>query len=405
MAAFEYIALTAQGKRRQGVLEGDHVRQIRSQLREQGLIPLSVSPVQDRVTPTHQPPISHRRIKAAELALITRQLATLIHSALPVEEALRVIAQQVTQQRLKSLLLALRACVVEGQPLATGLGQFPKIFPELYRATVAAGEQSGHLDKVLQRLADYTDNRYRLQQKILLALFYPLILTTVALFVVIALLTWVVPEVVQVFAHTHQQLPFLTRALIASSVFLKQYGLLILFSLILSGIGWQRYYQRHPAYQQRWHQRVLTIPLISGLIIRLETARFAKTLSILIASSVPLLEALHLAAQVVGNLHLRQRIMTAILQVREGVSLHKALEPVGYFPPMMIHLIASGEASGQLETLLERAAEHQERELETHSALLLGLFEPLLILIMGGIVLTIVLAILLPIFALNQLIH
>lgn len=411
MAAFEYQALTAQGRPRKGVLEGDNARQIRVQLREQGLIPLSIQAVQGHATPltaTHLPQRGSfktiSRISATELALITRQLATLIHSALPVEEALQVVAKQITQPRLKSLLLAIRACVVEGHPLATGLGQFPRVFPELYRATVAAGEQSGHLDRVLERLADYTENRHKMRQKILLALFYPLILTLVAIAVVVALLIYVVPEVVQVFAHTQQQLPLLTRGLIASSQFLKHYGLLLLALALAFGFT-LRHRLQQPTYRLRWHQRLLKLPLIAGILISLETARFARTLSILSASGVPLLEALTISAQVVGNLPMRQAVTAAAIQVREGVSLHRALDQAGYFPPMTVHLIASGEASGQLETLLARAAEHQERELETKSALILGLFEPLLILVMGGMVLVIVLAILLPIFELNQLVH
>lgn len=402
MGAFEYSVLDSRGRQRKGVMEGDNARQIRQLLREQGYAPLTVEEVARREA---RGGFALRRgIGATDLALITRQLATLVRSALPLEEALQTVARQSERPRLKSMLLAVRARVMEGHSLAAGLGEFPHVFPELYRSTVAAGEQSGHLDVVLERLADYTENRQQMRQKIMLALFYPAILTLVALGVTIALLTYVVPEVVQVFANIGQQLPWLTRALIAVSDFLRGYGLWLLAALVLLFVL-GGYLLRSPEIRHRFHALLLRLPLLARLVRGLNAARFARTFSILAASGVPVLEGLRISAEVLSSLPMRAAVEGAAERVREGASISSALEASGHFPPMMLHLIASGEASGKLESMLERAAANQERELETLIAALMGLFEPLLILTMGAMVLVIVLAILLPIFELNQLVQ
>jgi general secretion pathway protein F len=401
MAAFEYTALDAKGRTRKGVLEGDTARQIRQQLREQGLSPLTIDEV---MKASQQQRRSHTRVGAADLALFTRQLATLVKSGLALEEALRAISEQTEKARLKSLLLAVRARVLEGHSLAEGLALFPKVFPELYRATVAAGEQSGHLDIVLERLADYTETRQHIRQKTLLALFYPALLTTVALLVVVGLLAYVVPQVVQVFLTTRQELPLLTRLLIGVSDFLKDWGGILLL-LLVAGIMGFSYLLRYESFLKRFHHLLLHLPLIARLERGANVSRFTRTLSILMASSVPLLDALRITAEVVSNRLIREAILLASDRVREGSSLHDALAASGLFPPMTVYLIASGESSGRLDEMLERAATTQERELESLIAIFLGLFEPLLILLMGGVVLTIVLAILMPIFELNQLVQ
>lgn len=407
MSAFEFLALDATGRNRKGVLEGDTPRQVRQQLREKGWTPLSVEEVRQRESRSAGGgglQFSFRRgVSATELALMTRQLATLVHSGLPIEETLRAVSQQTEKQRLKSMLLAVRSRVMEGHSLAAALSDFPNIFPDLYRATVAAGEQSGYLDVVLERLADYTESRQQMRQKIMLALIYPVLLTGVAILVVTALLAYVVPQVVQVFENIGQELPVLTRGLIALSDFIRAYGLTLLLVLVLSSIGFALL-MRRPAARYRFHQFLLALPLVSRLIRGLNAARFSRTFSILTASSVPVLEGLRISAQVLSNLPMRAAVEEAATKVREGASLHAALERSRYFPPMTIHLIASGETSGNLELMLERAAVSQEREMETLMAALVGLFEPFLILAMGGIVLVIVIAILLPIFDLNQLV-
>ncbi len=417
MGAFEYAALDARGRERKGVLEGDSPRQIRQRLRADGLMPLAVEALEQPLEPasgkasaaasgSRRPArraLFGRGLTPAELALVTRQLATLIRAALPVEEALATSARQADKARIKKLLLGVRARVVEGHSLADGLEAFPGVFPDLYRATVAAGEQSGHLAVVLERLADYTEARQQLSQKTQLAMLYPALLTVIASLVVIGLLTYVVPQVVQVFDNIGQQLPWITRALIATSGFLQaQFAWLVLgVAGVAIGFVWLL---RREAFRRCWHALLLRLPLLGRLIRGMNAARLARTLSILAASGVPVLEALRIAGQVLGNLPLREAVAQAAERVREGSSLSAALDRAGHFPPMMVHLIASGEASGTLESMLARAADHQERELEGRLALLMGLMEPALILIMGGVVLVIVLAILLPIFDLNQLV-
>ncbi|HEX9803449.1 MAG TPA: type II secretion system inner membrane protein GspF [Gammaproteobacteria bacterium] len=388
MGAFEYSALDARGKEHKGVLEGDTPRQVRQQLRERGMTPLAVEEVAQRESRAQGGLQLRRGISATELALLTRQMATLVRAALPLEEALQTVARQSERPRLTSMLLAVRAKVMEGHTLADALGDFPHVFPELYRTTVAAGEMSGHLEIVLERLADYTEKRQQMRQKIMLALFYPTILTAIAILVTIALLTYVVPEVVKVFDNIGQELPLLTRGLIALSGFLRDFGLWLLLLLGLA-VTLAGYLLRNPAVRFRWHRRQMRLPLVGRLVRGLNAARFSRTFSILSASGVPVLDALRISAEVMTNLPMREAVQQASHRVREGSNIARALEHSRYFPPMTLHLIASGESSGKLETVI---------------AAVMGMFEPLLILVMGAVVLLIVLAILLPIFNLNQLV-
>lgn len=405
MGAFEYSALDASGRVRKGVLEGDSARNIRQQLRERGLIPMELADVSEREARRVGKAISWRRgLSAVDLALVTRQISTLLRSGMPLEEALRAVAEQTEKRRVRSMLLAVRSHVMEGHTLSDGLAAFPHVFPELYRSTVAAGEQAGHLEVVLERLAEYTENRQLMRQKISLALVYPLLLTVVAVLVVMGLLAYVVPQVVQVFEHIGQELPGLTRALIATSDFLQGNGIGLVVALVVSGIA-LAITLRQPRRRRLYHRLLLGTPVIGRLLRSANAARFARTLSILTASGVPVLEALRISGQVVGNLAMREVVAEAASRVREGESIHRALRRGGHFPPMTVHLIASGEASGQLEQMLQRAAENQEQEVQGLVSTLLGLFEPLMILTMGGVVLVIVLAILLPIFEMNQLVQ
>ena len=405
MGAFEYKALDKSGREKKGVIEGDAPRQVRQQLREQGWVPLDVKEVVQReASKRDRPAFMQRGVSATDLALITRQIATLVRAGLPLEECLRAVSQQSPNQRLQSMLLAVRSRVMEGHTLAAGLSDFRNVFPDLYRTTVEAGEQSGHLDRVLERLADYTESRQQMRQKIQLAVFYPAMLTVVAVLVVGGLMTYVVPQVVQVFENIGQNLPGLTVGLIATSDFLRAWGLLLITLVVLGVVGFS-YLLRSEAFRRRFHQFLLKLPLIGRIVGGLNTGRFARTLSILTASGVPVLEALRISAQVMSNVPMREAVVEATARIREGAGIASALEKSGYFPPMTVHLIASGEASGKLEEMLERAAINQEREIETLIATLLGLFEPMLILVMGAVVLIIVLAILLPIFDLNQLVQ
>lgn len=406
MPAFSWTALDATGRTRKGVTEGDSARLVRQVLREQGLTPLSVEQTAEQVRAAG----GHSRLarwraglSSGELALITRQLATLVQAGLPIEAALGAVARQSEKAISRNLIHAVRSRVMEGHTLASALSEYPRVFPELYRATVAAGEESGHLDAVLERLADYTEARETLRRRIQLALFYPGLLTLMAIVVVMGLLTYVVPQVTQVFEHLGQELPDLTQALLALSGFLRDYGIWLLGGLAAGAFAFRRAL-RLTRVKRRWHHLLLRLPLAGRLIRGINTARFARTLGILASAGVPILEAMRIAASVMDNVPMREAVEEATLRVREGVGIATALTDSKLFPPMTIQLIASGEQSGHLRPMLERAAAQQESELSAIIATALGLFEPALIMVMGGVVLIIVLAILLPIFELNQLV-
>ncbi|HTN31483.1 MAG TPA: GspF family T2SS innner membrane protein variant XcpS [Pseudomonas sp.] len=402
MAAFEYRALDTRGRQRKGILEADSSRQVRQMLRERELAPLEVKAARAREASGTGWQLV-RGLSAQDLALLTRQLATLVQAALPIEEALGAAAAQAGSARIQAMLLAVRARVLEGHSLAEGLKAFPAAFPELYRATVAAGEHAGHLGPVLERLADYTEQRQQSRQKIQLALLYPLILMIASLAIVGFLLGYVVPDVVRVFIDSGQTLPALTRGLIAVSDAVRAWGWLLV-PLLGGALFALRRALRDEALRLRWHRLLLRLPLIGGLLRTAECARFASTLAILTRSGVPLVEALDIAGQVIGNRLIRGEVREAARKVREGGSLTRALEATRQFPPMMLHMIASGERSGELDQMLARTATAQESDLAARVALLVGLFEPFMLVFMGVTVLIIVLAILMPILSLNQLV-
>lgn len=404
MAAFSFAALDSAGKEQRGVLEADSSRQVRQMLRDRGLAPLRIEAA---VKPAAQQ--GGLRIgrgpalRVAELALLTRQLATLLQAGMPLEEALGAVGRQAEKARVANVILSVRSRVMEGHTLSNSMGEFPAAFPNLYRATVAAGEHSGHLDLVLARLADYSENAHASRQKVMMALLYPSILLLVAIGIVAGLMTFVVPKVVDVIVGQGQALPPLTRGLIALSYFVTHWGLLALAGIVGLVFG-IRYLLRNDDIRLQWHRRLLRLPLFGRLSRGSNTARFASTLSILTSSGVPLVDALGIGGAVLSNDWLRQAVVNATQQVREGSALHRTLEQSGYFPPMMISMIASGEMSGSLSTMLERVAESQQREFDSIVATILGIFEPVMLLVMGAAVLLIVIAILQPIFSLNQLI-
>lgn len=404
MPAFEYVSVDASGRKQKGVLEADSARQVRQQLREKGWLPVSVEPAASEHREAKAGGSLFRRgMSAYELALITRQLATLIQAGIPVEECLRAVSRQTGRPALQSLLLAVRARVSEGYTLAQSLSEFPHAFPDLYRATVAAGEKSGHLDLVLNQLADYTEARYDTQRKIQGAMIYPVILTLLATLIVVGLLVYVVPDIVRVFESSRQELPLLTRGLIAVSDFVKTVGPWLLLVLIIAGFM-VRPLLKQEATRYRLHGWQLRLPLLGKLVRGANAARFASTLSILTRSGVPLVEALRIAAEVSSNLLIRDAIRQAAVKVTEGGSLSRALEESGYFPPMMMQMIASGEQSGELDDMLARAATMQDKELNNLIGTLVGLFEPMMLLLMAFVVLLIVLAIMLPILSMNNLV-
>ncbi|WP_404439238.1 GspF family T2SS innner membrane protein variant XcpS [Stutzerimonas chloritidismutans] len=403
MAAFEYIALDPRGREQKGLIEADSPRQARQLLREKQWSPLEVKQAKSKEDTGGGGFAFGRGLSARDLALVTRQLATLVQAALPIEEALRAAAAQSTSQKIKSMLLAVRARVMEGHSLAASLREYPSAFPELYRATVAAGEHAGHLGLVLDQLADYTDQRQQSRQKIQLALLYPVILLVASLAIVVLLLGYVVPDVVKVFVNTGQQLPALTTGLIAVSELVQRWGWLMFVGLVAAAFA-MRQALRDDKIKRRWHAFILRIPLVGRLARATNTARFASTLAILTRSGVPLVDALGIAAAVIANLRIRDKVIEAAQRVREGGSLTRALDATGEFPPMMLHMIASGEKSGELDQMLARTARNQENDLAAQISLLVGLFEPFMLVFMGAVVLVIVLAILLPILSLNQLV-
>ena len=404
MGAFEYTALDPSGKERKGILEGDTPRHIRQLLREQQLLPVTVAEVAQKEAKRQRSFSFIRRVSAADLALFTRQLATLVRAGLPLEESLLAVSQQTEKPRVQSIVLGVRARVMEGHTLADGFAEFPRVFPEIYRATVAAGEQAGHLDNVLERLADYTEGRDQLRQKVVAAMLYPIVLTVLCFGIVSALLVYVVPQVVSVFESSKAKLPLMTQLLIATSGFLRAYGIYILIGIVLAVVLFRRWL-RNPDARRRFHHVQLRLPLVGKLARGFNTARFTRTFSILSACAVPVLVAMRIAGEVVTNLPMRDAVTEAAARVREGAAIGRSLAASRLFPPMTIHLISSGESSGQLENMLERAAISQERELDGLLAAMVGLLGPVLIVFMGLFVMGIVFAMLLPIFEINQLIH
>lgn len=404
MGAFEYLALDQSGKESKGLIEGDTAKHVRQILRDRSLLPVQVTEVAQKEARRQRSFSIRKGISAGDLAILTRQLASLSQSGLPLEESLLAVAQQNDQPRTKSILLGVRSKVVEGYTLADGLGEFPQAFPELYRATIAAGEQSGHLDLVLDRLADYTEARQELRQRVTNAMIYPIVLVVMAGAIISFMLATVVPRIVGIFENASGELPALTRRLIATSNFLRDHWffLIVAGAATVYGIWWLL---QREGPRRKYHRFLLRMPITSRLTRGVNTARFTRTLSILSGSGVPILDALKIAAKVIDNLPMRDAVTEATLRVREGASISKSLATSKLFPPMMIHMIASGEAGGKLDDMLARTAKYQEREVDGLIATLLGILQPLLIVIMGAIVMTIVLAILLPIFEINNLIR
>lgn len=406
MAAYHYVVLTQNGKRKKGVIAADSPKAVRQQLREQGYIPIEVSVVREQtqhqqVSKKRATFFQRKRIKAADLALLTRQLATLLNATIPLDEVLATVASQTEKSYIKSILLGVRARVLEGHSLAAGMDEFSNAFPRLYRTTIAAGENSGKLDQVLNKLAEFTERQHEIKQKVQQALIYPLLMTMVSIAVVIFLLIYVVPKIVNVFTQTKQTLPYATTILIRLSTFLQHDGLYLFVGIMAFIYIFMRMLKKRK-FREKVDYLLLRLPIIGKAIKTVNSARFGRTFGILFAATVPVLDAMKASAQLITPLPMRDAVQQAIERVREGANIAFALRKTGYFAPMFIHLIASGEASGQLPLMLEKGAANQERDVEALIQSTLTLFEPVLILIMGAVVLFIVLAIMLPIFALDQ---
>lgn len=401
MPAFEYQALDAAGRTQQGVLQADTPRAARGSLRDRGLHPLSVSPVREGAARAAGG--FGGGLGSAQLALFARQLATLVGSGLPIDESLAALAEG-SEGRMRGLVVSLRSRVMEGSSLAAALAEHPQAFPPLFRTSIAAGESAGRLDQVLRRLADYAESRDALRQRITLALTYPILLSLVALAVVTGLMIYVVPQVTGVFAQFGQTLPWPTRLLIAISDLLRAHGLWLLIGGAVS-VAAGVLALRQPPVREAAQRGLLRLPLAGRLLRAIDTSRFARTLALLTASAVPLLEAIGIAAQVVSLKPLHRALVQVGLRVREGHGFARALADTRQFPPIAVRLIQSGETSGRLDAMLAEAADHQERELDTALGMAMAALGPAVILLVGGMVLFIVLAILLPIFDLNSLIR
>lgn len=406
MPAFRYEAVDAAGATQKGVVNADSAKSARSDLRLQGLTPLSVeaiaAQVDDKGVATRRG--FGERLTQIELALFTRQLASLLEAGLPLEQAFTALLEQAERPYVRDLIASIRSEVMGGASFSDALSRYPRDFADIFRALVASGEQIGQLERVLARLADYIERRNALVAKVRLAFIYPAIVTVLAFAIVIFLLTYVVPQIVSVFTSTKQKLPLLTMVMLAVSDFVRSWGLLTLIAAIAGGYSWMRAL-RNPLVKRRFHAWLLTAPVYGKFERSFNTARFASTLAITIGSGVPILRALDTSRDTLSNVVMKDLVESASASVREGVSLARALAVQKHFPPMLIHMIRAGEITGELPSMLERAANSQQQDLERRALTLAGLLEPALIVGMGVVVLLIVLAVLMPIIEINQLVR
>ncbi len=403
MAAFEYKALDAKGKNKSGVIEGDSARQVRQRLKEQGLVPVEVNETKSKTQKSGTSGFSFKRgISTPDLALITRQLSTLVQSGMPLDECLAAVSEQAEKPHLRNMMAAVRAKVTEGYTLADSLADYPHAFDDLFRSMVSAGEKSGHLDSILERLADYAENRQKLHSKLLQAMIYPIVLVVFAVGIVAFLLAAVVPKIVGQFVQMGQELPASTQFLLSASEFMQHWGIQLLL-FIVAGIYLFKWALSRPNFRLNWDKKLLSWPLIGKIARGLNASRFSRTLSICASSSIPILDGMRIAVDVMSNHYAKQQIGLAADSVREGLSLRKALTQTKLFPPMMLHMIASGEQSGELESMLTRAADNQDTNFESTVNIALGIFTPALIAVMAGMVLFIVMATLMPILEMNNL--
>ncbi len=418
MPSYQYSALAANGKQKKGVLEAESPKFVRAKIKEMGLIPVEIAEISAKAAANinnssnsgssgggvfslssfFQPSMGN-----AALCLITRQISTLVSSAMPIEESLRAVAQQCENPKHGAIISSVRSKVCEGLSLAEAMRKFPRVFDDLYTSMVAAGEKSGHLDEVLERLADYTETKQELRGKVTQAMVYPIMLTLVATGVIGLLLSSVVPKVVEQFVHMKASLPASTKLLISMSDFVKAHGFMIICAvgLIITGFSLA---MRNEKFKYRMHSLYLKLPVIGKITRSLNTARYAQTLSILHSSAVPLIEGMHVASDTLTNVVAKELLTEAAEKVREGKGLSRSLQETKLFTPMMIHMIASGEKSGELGSMLSRSATTQSNEFKRNLAMALSIFEPLLIVSMAGVVLFIVISILQPLMQMNSMV-
>ena len=404
MAAFQYIALDSKGKQKKGVMEADSARHLRQMLRDQGFVPMDVTPTTERSSQENDFSFNFsRRMSNLDRVLFTRQLSTLIASSLPIEEALYAVAQQTEKQHVSALIMGIRSKVLEGHSLANSLREYPKSFNQLYSSSVAAGEQSGFLDKVLENLANYLEGQFESTRNVEMALLYPVALLILAFAIVAGLMVYVVPDMIGVIEDTGQDLPWFTVLLITMTDALRDYWW-ALIAFVVGVVASIRWFLSQPSIRIQFDEFKFSVPLVRRISRSANAARYANTLSILTGAGVPLVEAMNIASDVISNTYLRRRLIDATQTVSEGMSLKVSLEQVGQFPPMLLHMVGSGEQSGELDSMLERVATYQQAEVERFVSTLVKMAEPLMLLLMGSIVMFIVMAILLPILSMNTLV-
>lgn len=406
MAAFRFEAFNQQGKTSQGVVEADSLRLARVRLRDMGLTPIKVDPLSEQVDRQKSYILLFKRSRVSnyDQSQVTRQLSTLLNAGLNVEQSLAAIAEQIEKSELKEILLNIRADVMAGNSLSHAMGNYPDVFSEVYCAIVNAGEQSGELPNILDRLASYTESRHQLTQKVIAALVYPILVTLTSILVVGGLLIYVVPQIVTVFEQSKQSLPFLTVAMIFVSDVLRTTWIYLIL-VIASGLYFFNKSLRNDSLRSKFHLSLLKIPLLGSLILSVNTARFAKTLSILVGSGVSIILALNAASKATAFLPMREAIQEAIKSVKDGGALSSSLKSSKLFPPILIHLIANAEQTGNLDKMLDSAASQQENEVNNKISILTSILEPALIIVMGVMVMAIVLAVMLPIIQINQIIR
>lgn len=403
MPIYAWQAVDAEGRPHKGVVEAASDVGARQLVRDRGLLPTGVALAGERTRAKGGGITLFRRgVSSKTLAAVTRQLSTLIGSDIRIEEALRIMAGQTEGQPVSVVLTDVRSAILEGRSFAAALGRHPKVFPEFYRASIAAGEQSGRLSTVLAHLTEFVGNQEKARRKVQLALLYPALLAGVSLLMITLMMVYVVPDIVRVFVSRGAELPFLTRALIALSAFVQGFGIHVLIALVVAGLAWNRWLTV-PENSRRFAEFLLKTPPFAGFVQHLNAARFAGSLATLVRSDVPLVEALQAAAAVTPNAFARERALVTAARVREGSSLRRAMAEADVFPPLLLAIVAAGEQSGKLGQGLERAAQDLEQELDSLVQALVSLVEPGVLLAMGGIVLLMVLAILMPIVNLNDL--
>ena len=410
MAAFDYTALNAKGKTVKGVTEADAPRVVRQKLREQGLTPLTItaSASTDKQSSEKNRGFSLAKVgsglSTADLTLMTRQLATLVKSGMPIERALYSISQQTEKQKVKALMVAIRSKVLEGHSLAQAFGEFPHVFPEIYRSTIASGEASGQLDGVLMRLADYAEQRHEMSKALIGNMLYPIIVVVISFGLLAFLLAFIVPQIVSIFESNEQDLPGLTIAVIAISDFLREQWPILLI-IAIAAVAFGIWFMQSDSRRFLYHQLLLRLPMVGPMGKAKNASAFARSLGILVGSSVPVLEAMRISSAVIENLPMREAVENSALQVKEGIGISKALDATGYFPGMMVHLIGSGEDSGTLDDMLISASDYQDMELQSKISILFTILQPVIILLVGGLVMTIIMAVLGPIFELGTLVE